>query len=119
MSTLNRLSEYNRITSGMDGIGMPSPHTHQAPLIGMSSAAGPHSHGFAPSPFEASPIQMIAMRLRVPPGQKLPFDHVNAYLSDKVAAVFIVQNGKVVVLEDEPAIFPSDKLIAELRLLIG
>lgn len=69
-----------------------------------------------------TPLQMIQMRLSrgVKEGQKiLPFQHIDAYVSEKTAVVFMVINDKPVTIEDDVGLFPSDNLITQLRLLIG
>jgi hypothetical protein len=68
-----------------------------------------------------SAIEKIAMRMRWPSQYHVPENvtivqayevgHANAY-------VFIIfKDGKTVTLEDEAGLFPSDKLITELRVL--
>lgn len=61
---------------------------------------------------------LLHMRLHTQEGMRMPFDHINAYATKYCAYVFVVTNGKAIVLEDDPALFPSDKLIAELQLLM-
>ena len=66
------------------------------------------------------PVQMIAMRMRWLDGQTIPFNFIQAYVTDEVAAVFIVDtHDKAVTIEDDPSLFPSDELIGKLRLMIG
>jgi hypothetical protein len=60
---------------------------------------------------------MIASRLRMN-GQTLPFDHLYAAEMDEKVVVFIVQNGQHVTLEDNKDLFPSDNMMAQLRLLM-
>lgn len=61
---------------------------------------------------------MIAIRLRLDEGDIFPFEHLSsARTSDKVY-VFVVQNETPVTLEDDIALFPSDTLITQLRLLM-
>lgn len=63
-------------------------------------------------------LKMIAMRLHLSDGEMLPFDHIHACrVGDEQALVVVVKDGKYVVLEDEMALFPSDALVAKLRLL--
>jgi hypothetical protein len=62
---------------------------------------------------------MIATRLHLGPGDKLPFEFIEAHRSrcgEKVF-VFVVAGDKAVTLEDEWPLFPSDTLITSLRLL--
>ena len=53
-----------------------------------------------------------------PAYKPLPFRHLHAcYLDDENVAVVVVVNGKLVTIEDTAAMFPSDALISQLRLL--
>ena len=53
-----------------------------------------------------------------PAYKPLPFRHLHAcYLDDENVAVIVVVNGKLVTIEDTAAMFPSDALISQLRLL--
>lgn len=71
-------------------------------------------------PNEMDPMQLLYGRLRIRMGEQIPAKHVSLYVSGEQAVVFLVANdGKVAVLEDDPALFPSDKLITEIRLLTG
>lgn len=63
-------------------------------------------------------LEMIAMRLHLQEGMEYPFQHIStAAIADKVF-VFVVQNDQSVTLEDDRAMFPSDVLITQLRLLM-
>lgn len=68
---------------------------------------------------KTTPLAMIAMRLRIRNGDPWPVDHMTAHVTDNEAFVFIVNKGKPTVIEDDPALFPSDALITQLRLIIG
>jgi hypothetical protein len=59
----------------------------------------------------------IGTRLRLDVGEKLPFDELETALGDDKVYVMIVTNGKGVMLEDDRALFPSDTLVTQLRLL--
>lgn len=61
--------------------------------------------------------QMLAMRLRISEGDKLPFDDIHTSLGKEKVFVFVVQNDQAVTLEDDPLMFPSDTLITQLRLI--
>ncbi len=63
--------------------------------------------------------RLLGGRLRLKNGERIPFDFMEIHVTAEVAFVFLVNKGKPVVLEDDPNMFPSDKLITELRLLIG
>jgi hypothetical protein len=62
---------------------------------------------------------MIAMRLRLEDGMKWPFDFLETHWHDDTVYVFLVANGKPVMLQDDAGLFPSDTLITQLRLIHG
>lgn len=62
-------------------------------------------------------IQMIAMRMRRREGEKMPFDDLHTSLGKEKVFVFVLQNDKPVVFEDDIGLFPSDTLITQLRLI--
>lgn len=62
-------------------------------------------------------LRAIAMRMRIPEGNRLPFQHVSTAWTGEKVFVFVVENDKPAVLEDESALFPSDTLITQLRLI--
>lgn len=64
-------------------------------------------------------LRLLAMRLRVAEGHVMPFDHISMHIGTDKVTVFVMAKGGPVILEDEEFIFPSDKLVAELRLLQG
>lgn len=62
---------------------------------------------------------MIAARLGIHPSNPLPFDFIQAHhLTPDRVVVFVVNNGEPAMIEDD-ALFPSDKLMTQLRLLRG
>ncbi len=61
-------------------------------------------------------IGMIRMRLRKNVGEKL-FDFIAAHQHADTVFVFIVHDGKNVVIKDNEKLFPSDALITQIRLL--
>jgi hypothetical protein len=64
------------------------------------------------------PRHAMAMRLRLNQGEKLPFDmHIHWVHGEELAFVFMVKDGKAVVIEDSAAMFPSDTLITKINLL--
>lgn len=66
---------------------------------------------------DVGPLQMLFMRMR---WSICPFPHINAYVDNGKAYVFIVgMNGEPQVLKDDYNLFPSDTLITQLRLLAG
>lgn len=60
---------------------------------------------------------MLAMRLRIKEGVLWGFDHIDTALGKEKVFVFVVQGDKPAVLEDDAALFPSDTLITQLRLI--
>lgn len=60
---------------------------------------------------------MIGMRLRVPPGAMFPFDALETHYAGEKVFIFVAVDDKPVVLEDESALFPSDALVTQLRLI--
>lgn len=62
---------------------------------------------------------LLCGRLKIKEGDQIPFNFIEMYVTDEVAFVFVVNGKEHVTLEDDPNMFPSDKLITELRLLIG
>ena len=61
--------------------------------------------------------KLIAMRLRIREGQKMPYQDLFTSLAGDKVFVFVVQDNQAVTLEDEATMFPSDQLITQLRLL--
>ena len=61
------------------------------------------------------PDKLLEARLRVTPR----FDHGTLYLSTDKVFVFYVKDGVGSVIEDPIELFPSDALVAALRLVIG
>lgn len=60
---------------------------------------------------------MLAMRLRIKEGELWGFDHIDTALGKDKVFVFILQGDSPAVLEDDAALFPSDTLITQLRLI--
>ena len=61
--------------------------------------------------------KILAMRLRVPEGHNFPYQDLFTSLAGDRVFVFVVQDNQAVTLEDSSALFPSDTLITQLRLL--
>jgi hypothetical protein len=77
---------------------------------------------YAPEPAEdiSSPAwrkRILGMRLRISEGHKYPFDALETHWAGEKVFLFVVVDAKPVVLEDESALFPSDALITQLRLI--
>jgi hypothetical protein len=69
--------------------------------------------GRKPERVNYTPVAMIEMRL----GGAHGFDHLTVYGAKEKTFVFIAHKGQGQILEDDPALFPSDKLITQLRLI--
>jgi hypothetical protein len=54
---------------------------------------------------QLKPIEMLAARFGLAPGRKLPFEFVHCH--------------KHVTIEDDGALFPSDTLMTQLRMIKG
>ena len=63
-------------------------------------------------------MRMIMMRLRITEASTLPFQHISTGLGGDHVFVFIVKGGEPITLKDDVALFPSDTLITQLRLLM-
>lgn len=57
-------------------------------------------------------------RLRLHPRDE-PFEHFNTGLTNDKVYLFLIYKKSPVMLEDDRAMYPSDALITQLRLLIG
>jgi hypothetical protein len=65
-----------------------------------------------------SDVEKIGMRLDTPPGPMMGFDSIHvAPMGDSKKVVFLIVNGKPLMIEDDEHLFPSDTLITQLRLL--
>jgi hypothetical protein len=61
-------------------------------------------------------MQKLHMRMDVPQGEML-FDTVAVHRTPSKVHLFIGNKENVIVMEDDPVLFPSDTLIARIRLL--
>lgn len=61
--------------------------------------------------------RLVQMRLRLREGETMPYQYFATALAGDKVFVFIVQDNQAVTLQDEAAMFPSDVLITQLRLL--
>jgi hypothetical protein len=88
-------------------------------------AVGPGSslrdRGYARTPGEASldPLDLLKGRLRITGGPFKGIEHVHIYAARDKVFVFYLKDGVPNVLEDEAAMFPSDTLIGQFRLIMG
>lgn len=65
-----------------------------------------------------SDVEKIGMRLDIPPGPMMGFDSIHvAPMADGKKVVFLIVNGKPMMIEDDEHLFPSDTLITQLRIL--
>lgn len=65
-----------------------------------------------------SDIEKIGMRLDTHPGPMMGFDSIHvAPMADGKKVVFLIVNGKPMMIEDDEHLFPSDTLITQLRIL--
>lgn len=63
-------------------------------------------------------IGMLAVRMGVQEGEKFPFEHIDVRkVTDQKLIVLVVNKGDYVVIEDDADLFPSDKLVTQLRML--
>ena len=63
-------------------------------------------------------VDLIAMRLRIPPNATMPFEFIEAHRIDEDrVVVFLVHNQQPLMIEDDGSLFPSDTLVTQLRLL--
>jgi hypothetical protein len=61
--------------------------------------------------------RMIGMRLWLPNGYSWSFDFLETHWHGEKVFVFVATGEQYVVLEDQAALFPSDTLITQLRLI--
>lgn len=89
-------------------------HSHQ----GGGEAAAPHA--LPPMPIdvtsEGQRRAMLCVRLRCSP-QAFPFPMFNSYIGGETVFMAVMSGGELVTLKDDLALFPSDALMAQLRLL--
>ena len=63
-----------------------------------------------------SPYDRLKARLNLPPSEDFGLDYCHIFESPNLVFVFVVNGNNAAVLEDDPGLFPSDKLIAQFRL---
>jgi hypothetical protein len=76
------------------------------------------------SRMQIDPLHLLATRLRrIPePGAMInwtPLDHLAVFIGDNKAFVTYIKDDHAVTLEDDAALFPSDILLAQLKLVMG
>jgi len=80
--------------------------------------------GRSDATFSISRTAMLVWRLSggAPPNEyqvwQKPFEFIATHDTDTVTIVFVVHNGKPLMIEDPLEMFPSDQLVAQLRLLL-
>jgi hypothetical protein len=74
---------------------------------------------YRPDPEASSALfDMLKMRMRW--GSKLPFKVTSCHrLSHDKAVVFVIHEDRHLTIEDDWALFPSDTLVTQLRLIQG
>lgn len=90
-----------------------APHENYAP--GVSPLQG--SRPITP-PRRWTPYQKLAMRLGVQEGETFGVDYCHIFEGPNTTFVFVVKNDKALVLEDLPALFPSDHMVAQFQLFV-
>ena len=123
-----RLHEaYAAISRGMSPpafISSNQPLTHDHSVIGTRQLPG-HSHGITPYLSEPErALRVLGMRLHwrdIAEGQSYRFidgiEFIDARRTGAVMTVYLVVKGKPLLIEDDPALFPSDTLITKIRTL--
>jgi hypothetical protein len=87
------------------------------PNPAMATTVSLPDEGFRVS--DASLMLLLAIRMRMPAGslgEKFP--GLGLSRGEEKVFVHFVQNGELVVLEDSLSLFPSDELLAKLRLCL-
>jgi len=59
----------------------------------------------------------LRMRLNMEHDEEFGFDCINIYEGPNTVFVFIVTGEKAIILEDSKGIFPSDRIVAQVRLM--
>ena len=103
-----------------DGFGTPLSWTD---ALNVFDSAGMKGDLYMMS--KVSPMSMLCMRMqwgpysRVEPSElsTLPFEHVGVHLGENKAIIFVVTKGEPVTITDDKALFPSDALVTQLRML--
>jgi hypothetical protein len=115
------LDQYEHIAPDGKRVSIPAAMINQEALN--TRRYNPNPVPSNPSPLssliesEAYRHKLLAMRLRIPEGTKMPYQDLFSSLAGDKVFVFIVQDNQAVTLEDSTVMFPSDQLITQLRLL--
>lgn len=67
--------------------------------------------------YESGSQMIAALNIRLRADTNKLFDRIVACKSQEKAFVFIVKDGKAAVLEDEWTLYPSDRLITQIRMI--
>jgi hypothetical protein len=99
----------------------PPPFGHQshvadAMAYSIAGLAGPMAVPGTP-PKKRSSYEKLAVRLDIAAGETFPFEHTHIVETSEEVCLLIKHNDKVVLLRDDINLFPSDTLIASIRLL--
>jgi hypothetical protein len=70
------------------------------------------------------PLRLLAIRLRLPhrEGEIVnwsPIEHIHVHVSDVKAFVMFVKDDASTTLEDDAKLYPSDRLLAQIKLVMG
>jgi transcriptional antiterminator Rof (Rho-off) len=69
------------------------------------------------TPNKRSYYEKLAVRLDIPAGETFGYEHVHIIDSSNEVCILIKKDDQVVLLRDDKNLFPSDALIAKIRLL--
>ena len=68
-------------------------------------------------PKRFSDYDRLKMRLNMDTDASFGFDFLHIYNGPNTTFVFVVAGEKAIILEDDKSIFPSDKMVAQVRLM--
>jgi len=103
-----RFNEHMAINVPPVGIG------HVSHITSARQDTAAYSDGFTS---EEGLMKSLLNRMRIHPGELVPFSFIRAHYSGDKVFVFVVQGGQAVTLEDTWALYPSDDLVTKLRLI--
>lgn len=130
ISERHRIFKEHLMNMGGQVRNLPPPTTGVLPVnsgswTGIAPTTGPiwydsNTHTYTHYPTTPTLIDMLYSRLRVRSSDELPFKYISAHeIDEHRACVFVIHRGEPVTIVDDAALFPSDKLITQLRLLMG
>ena len=98
----------------MAGAGVPPPPQPGDLYVNVGS----HFEPVTPDSKKYSPYSKLKMRLDMGPKDELGF-HCNIVPGPNKIHIFVAKGDKALILEDDVFLFPSDKLVAQIRLWQG